>query len=265
MKPATNLLAGLVVEIERLALLLDDAFAHDDDMVGHGHRLDLVVGHVDRGRMQPVVQRADFLAHVDAQRRIEVGQRLVEQERLRMADDGAAHGDALALATGKLPRIALRADATDRWWPRPPRPPSWLRPWRRRGCAGCRSGFPRRSYADRAHRTGKPWRRRACAAARCSSVRRQSSGRRSEMLSRPASERRSVDLPQPDGPTERHEGALGDRQVDILQGMEGAVVLVDAAELDLIGHLRAPEVRPDTMRRCKRTKMARIGVTYIVA
>ena len=35
-----------VVEIERRADLLDAAVVHDDDLVGHRHRLDLVVGHV---------------------------------------------------------------------------------------------------------------------------------------------------------------------------------------------------------------------------
>ena len=35
-------------------------------------------------------------------RRIEVGKRLVEQEGRRLAHDGAAHGDALALAARQL-------------------------------------------------------------------------------------------------------------------------------------------------------------------
>ncbi len=63
----------------------------------------------------------------------------------------------------------------------------------------------------------------------------------------------------------RDEASLLDRQIDILERVEGAVVFVDAGQFDLKGHLRAPEVRPETIRRCRRTKMARIGVTYIVA
>lgn len=55
-----ELVGGRVVELERLALLLDHTLAHDDDVVGHGHRLDLVVGDVNGGRAQLVVQRADF-------------------------------------------------------------------------------------------------------------------------------------------------------------------------------------------------------------
>ena len=98
---------GTVVEVERGADLLDDAVMHDDDLVGHGHGLDLVVRHVDGGRLQALVQLLDLGAHGDAQFGVEVGQGLVEQEDLRVAHDGAAHGDALALAAGELARIAV--------------------------------------------------------------------------------------------------------------------------------------------------------------
>ena len=45
---------------------------------------------------------------MDAQLRVEIGQRFVEQEDIRIADDGAADGDALALAAGELARIAVQ-------------------------------------------------------------------------------------------------------------------------------------------------------------
>ena len=79
-----------------------------DDLVGHRHGLDLVVRDVDRGGAEPLVQRLDLAAHLDAQLGIEIGQRLVEQEDLRVAHDGAAHGDALALAAGELARVAVK-------------------------------------------------------------------------------------------------------------------------------------------------------------
>ena len=81
---------------------------HDDDLVGHGHRLDLVVRDVDGGRAEPLVQLLDLGAHGDAQLGVEVRQRLVEEEHLRIAHDRAAHRDALALAAGELARIARR-------------------------------------------------------------------------------------------------------------------------------------------------------------
>jgi hypothetical protein len=80
---------------------------HHHDLVGHGHGLDLVVGDIDGGGLQPLVQRLDLGAHRHAQLGVEVGQRLVEQEHLRIAHDGAAHRDALALAAGQLPGIAV--------------------------------------------------------------------------------------------------------------------------------------------------------------
>ena len=97
----------VVVEVERAAGLLDDAVAHHDDLVGHRHRLDLVVRHVDRRRLEALVQLLDLGAHLHAQLRVEVRQRLVEQEHLRIADDRAAHRDALPLAAGELARIAV--------------------------------------------------------------------------------------------------------------------------------------------------------------
>jgi multiple sugar transport system ATP-binding protein len=43
---------------------------------------------------------------VDAQTRIEIGQGLIHQKGVRLAHDGAAHRDALALAAGKLRRLS---------------------------------------------------------------------------------------------------------------------------------------------------------------
>ena len=48
-------------------------------------------------RLQALVQGFDFRAHRNPQLGIEIGQGLVEQEYLGIADNGAAHGDALAL------------------------------------------------------------------------------------------------------------------------------------------------------------------------
>src|SRR5205807_10369117 len=55
----------------------------------------------------------DLRAHLDAQLRVEVREGLVHEEDLRLADDRAAHGDALALAAGELlrPAMQIRAEA----------------------------------------------------------------------------------------------------------------------------------------------------------
>ena len=46
-------------------------------------------------------------ARLDAQLGVEVRERLVHQEHLRLADDRATERDALALAAGELLRLAL--------------------------------------------------------------------------------------------------------------------------------------------------------------
>jgi hypothetical protein len=73
-------------------------------------------GDVDHRALQPGVQLADFGAHLHAHLRVEVGKRFVEQERLGLADDGAAaDGHALALAAGEGLGLALEIidDAQD--------------------------------------------------------------------------------------------------------------------------------------------------------
>ena len=104
MKEATNLFSGRLVELHRRADLRDDAAIEDDDLVGERHRLDLVVGDVDHGRRQVLVELGDLDPHLDAEHGVEVGERLVEEEDLRLAHQRPADGDALALAAGKLRR-----------------------------------------------------------------------------------------------------------------------------------------------------------------
>ena len=53
------------------------------------------------------MQLLDLGAHLDAELGIEVRQRLVEQEHLRVAHDRASHGDAPPLAAGELARIPV--------------------------------------------------------------------------------------------------------------------------------------------------------------
>ena len=85
-----------------------DAVVHDHDAVGERHRLDLVVGDIDRGGLHHLVHALDLDPHLHAQLGVEVGQRLVEQKDLRVAHDGAAHRDALALAAGQRLRLAVQ-------------------------------------------------------------------------------------------------------------------------------------------------------------
>src|SRR5262249_12676407 len=88
----------MVVEFLRRADLLDAPVMHHPHAVGERHGLDLVMGDIDRRGLHLLVHPLDLGAHLDAQFGVEIGQRLVEQEYLGIAHDGASHGDALALS-----------------------------------------------------------------------------------------------------------------------------------------------------------------------
>ena len=77
---------------------------HDDHPVAHRHRLDLVVGHVDRRRADLALDAGDLGAHLHAQLRVEVRQRLVHEQDSRVPHDRAAHRDPLPLAARQAAR-----------------------------------------------------------------------------------------------------------------------------------------------------------------
>ena len=89
-------------QLLRGAELLQHAVAQDGHALPERHRLDLVVGDVDRRDPEPLVHARELGAHRRAELRVEVGERLVEQEHLRLAHERAAHRDPLALAARQL-------------------------------------------------------------------------------------------------------------------------------------------------------------------
>src|ERR1700741_857540 len=58
----------------------------------------LVVGHINHCRTQLVVQAGDLRAHLDAHLRVQVGQRLVEEEYNRTSHNSATESNALLTA-----------------------------------------------------------------------------------------------------------------------------------------------------------------------
>ena len=62
---------------------------------------------VDRGDAETLLEGGDLGAGRDAELGVEVRQRLVHQEDLRLANDGAAHGDALTLTTREGLRLTV--------------------------------------------------------------------------------------------------------------------------------------------------------------
>ena len=95
------------VELLRRVDLLDPPVPHDRHALAQRHRLDLVVRDVDRRRRQPPVERCQLGAHAHAELRVEVRERLVHEERLRLAHDRASHRDPLALAARERRGLAV--------------------------------------------------------------------------------------------------------------------------------------------------------------
>ncbi len=100
-----------MVQLQRRADLLDTAAVQHNDFVRQGHGFDLVVGHVNHGRLQFFMQARQFQAHLHAQGGVEVGQRFVEQKDLWVTHDRAADGHPLTLAAGQLLGLALQQRA----------------------------------------------------------------------------------------------------------------------------------------------------------
>ena len=107
-EPADEQVHGTVVERLRIVDLLQLALAHDGDTGPHRHRLDLVVGHVDGRDPEIALELRDLGAGLHAQLRVEVRERLVHQERLRLADDRPTHRDPLSLTARESSRLALQ-------------------------------------------------------------------------------------------------------------------------------------------------------------
>ena len=102
-----ELVCRMVVQLVRRALLHDVPVLHQHDVVGHGHGLGLVVRDVDGRNAQLELDLLELVAHLIAQLRVEIAQRLIEQEHLRVAHQRAAQRNALALSAGELRRAAV--------------------------------------------------------------------------------------------------------------------------------------------------------------
>jgi hypothetical protein len=97
---------GRVVDLLRRAQLLHVAVVHHRDPGGQGHRLDLVVRDVDDRGPELLVQLLDLGPHVDAELGVEVRQRLVEEEHVRVPHERPPHRHALPLPARKLAGLA---------------------------------------------------------------------------------------------------------------------------------------------------------------
>ena len=87
--------------------LHDLAVAHDQDAVAQLERLGQVVGDEHHRLADLAVQPDDLVLHVAADQRVQRGERLVEEQHVRVARERAGQTDALLHAAGELVRIGL--------------------------------------------------------------------------------------------------------------------------------------------------------------
>ena len=90
-------IGGVAIEINRRADLLHPARTHDDNFVGERHGLNLVMGHIDHGRLQTLVQTGNFQTGLYAQSGIQIGQGLIKQKHFGIANNCPANRHALTL------------------------------------------------------------------------------------------------------------------------------------------------------------------------
>ena len=95
---------GLVEQFRRRAALHHAAVMHDDDRIGKGQRLGLVMGDVDHREIELAMQRLELRAQLPFQFGIDHRQRLVEQHRGDVGTDEAAAERNLLLGVGRQPR-----------------------------------------------------------------------------------------------------------------------------------------------------------------
>ena len=96
--------ARALVQLMWRAGLSDHAEVHHDDLFADDQRFGLVVRHTGHGQPEALLQRADLLAHRAAQPRIEVAERLVEEQHRRLEHERARHRHALLQAARQLTR-----------------------------------------------------------------------------------------------------------------------------------------------------------------
>ena len=200
-KPATNGLAGRLVELDRGGDLLDPALVEHRDPVAHRERLLLVVGDEDERDADVALDLLELELHLAAQLEVEGAERLVEQQHLGPVDQRAGQRDPLPLAAGELVRpplaVPLEPDGGQRLLGPAAAllaldlldPQAVLDVRRARPCAG-RSRSPGRRCSRRARCGGRS------VTSLVAEQDRPAVGR-----SKPATSRSTVVLPEPEGPS----------------------------------------------------------------
>ena len=107
-KSCHKLIARIVIQCLRCIHLLDNSAFHNHNTVAHGHSFRLVMGNIDKGRLETFVKRCDLASHLSTELRIQVGQRLVEKEYGRISYHGTSQCHTLSLSSGECLRFSVQ-------------------------------------------------------------------------------------------------------------------------------------------------------------
>ena len=98
---------GRIIEVLRSVNLLDETVLHNYDTGSHCHSLYLVVSYVDECCTESLVDLCKLSSHGCTELCVQVGERLVEKEYLRITNDSTTQRNTLLLTTGKSLRLSL--------------------------------------------------------------------------------------------------------------------------------------------------------------
>jgi hypothetical protein len=93
---------GPGIDLEGRAELLKTAAMHHRDLVGQRQRLGLIMRHIDEGDAGATLKLLQLAAHLLAQLGVEIGERLVKQQDVRLDHQRARKRDPLLLAAREL-------------------------------------------------------------------------------------------------------------------------------------------------------------------
>jgi hypothetical protein len=87
--------------------LLDISILHHNNSVSHGHGFRLVIGYIDEGGLQALMQFRDLCPHLHPELGIQVGQRFIHEKYLGITNHGSSQSYALHFSTGKYPGFSM--------------------------------------------------------------------------------------------------------------------------------------------------------------
>lgn len=95
---------GLGIDIGRRRDLREPAVDQDRDAVGDRHRLAIVLGHVEHRRSAAAQQVRQLEPHLVAQLGVDIAQRIIQQQDIRIADQCPCQRGALLLSVRQFAR-----------------------------------------------------------------------------------------------------------------------------------------------------------------